>query len=94
MLAGNIYVGHDSVPSPEYRRDLEARHGALGKAGDPLDVFAKVDALAEAIGDISARINAVSRSIDVLKASAHVSDQIGRPENMSPSEWLERKVAP
>jgi hypothetical protein len=45
MLKGNHYRAHDSIPSPEYLRDMRARLG-LGAGEAPADPFlAKADAL-------------------------------------------------
>jgi hypothetical protein len=109
MLAGSHYRGHDSTPSPEYIRDMQARTGgpiAKTEADDPLAKInatiargdalvkaslAKVDALVADVEALVADTADIGRRIDQLRASADpYSDQRGRPEHMSPTEWARR----
>jgi hypothetical protein len=87
MIAGGHYRGHDSAASSEYLAEMDAQLGGATAKAIAADPLAKVHALAAQVDEFA---NDMHRRLDMLEAAARLSSQRGRPEHMSPGEWLER----
>ena len=75
--------------------DPFAKINAMIATGDALakSSLAKLYAISADVAALAADLTEMSADIDRLMASRNTfSDQHGRPENMSPVKWLERKT--
>jgi hypothetical protein len=81
--------------APAAPDDPFAKINAMIATGDALakSSLAKLYAISADVAALAADLTEMSADIDRLMASRNTfSDQHGRPENMAPAKWLERKA--